>query len=188
MDCYTPEIGNPYPTDGWNEIADFKYLTPLELYRHQTALSSRSGSDADYIVSQPYAVDVSLDGRPRRITVPKGMLTDLASVPRFARSVVGRVGPHLEASIVHDYLYIAWQDIDGHGPRKADRDFADRLMLAGMEAARVGGFKRQLIYRTVRTFGWGVYESANPGCRYVVLPDRSEEGPLGEPGEARLIA
>ena len=180
MDCYTPEIGNPYPDRGWKEITDFEYLVPLELYRAAEALPAREGSDADYVVRRPYTVGFRLDGKLRRIIVPQGMLTDLASVPRIARSIVGRVGPHLEASIVHDYLYIAWQDMDGRGPRSGDRDFADELFKVSMKAAKVRFLQRQIIHRSVRAFGRGAYRRPNPGCRYVVIPGPQDGGVADE--------
>lgn len=68
----------------------------------------------------------------RSITVSKGMLTDLASVPRCFRWYAGRVGPHLEAAIVHDFLYVAWQDLKEMCPKPGMRFFADRIMLAAM--------------------------------------------------------
>ena len=192
MDCYTPKFDDPYPRREWEEITDVAYLTALELYRDKDALKMRGGQgDADYVVSRPYSIGFKLDGEERTITVPRGMLTDLASVPSLARSVVGRVGRHLEASIVHDFLYIAWQDLPGGEPRREDRRFADELMLAAMECAKVRGFRRQVIYRAVRAFGWPAYAGRNPGCRYVVMPGWDgpvEEAVPADANVARLIA
>lgn len=148
----------PYPKT-WSEISGFSYDTPLQLRRDIKAVKTRRKKDADYIVAADYTVSFKVDGRPARVTVPAGMATDLASVPRFSRSVVGRVGPHLEASIVHDYLYIAWQDLDGHGARKQDRDFADELLRVAMDEAKVGKRNLFIIHRAVRLFGWSVYQS-----------------------------
>ncbi len=126
--------------------------------------------DADYIVGADYKVEFLLDEEPTSITVPKGMLTDLASVPSVARSIVGRVGPHLEASIVHDFLYIAWQDLADHGARKADRRFADELFRVAMEEAKVCCLKKLLILLAVKLIGWFVYKKPNPPPRYVSVP------------------
>ncbi len=98
-------------------------------------MAARSGHDALYVVGAPYRVTLHVDGARREITVPEGMKTDLASVPRLARAVVGRVGPHLEAAIVHDCLFSAWKEIAGRGARRRDWEFAnavfDGLMRAG---------------------------------------------------------
>jgi hypothetical protein len=39
------------------------------------------------------------------ITVPKGMVSDLASVPRFAQNVVPSDGDYAQAALVHDFLF-----------------------------------------------------------------------------------
>ena len=40
-----------------------------------------------------------------KITVPKGFITDLASIPRPLRFFFRVNGRHIEAAILHDYLY-----------------------------------------------------------------------------------
>ncbi|MCY4463595.1 MAG: DUF1353 domain-containing protein [Albidovulum sp.] len=71
------------------------------------------------------------------LKVKRGFPTDLTSVPRPFRPFVGRVGPHLEASIIHDYLYVAWQ-IGGLPPTDDMRRFSDEVMLAAMPASGMG--------------------------------------------------
>ena len=171
MDChdcedYIPTFDNPYPATPPLQITGYRYVEPLHLCRCVEALQLRTGEDADYIVSRPYKVEFKLDGTVREITVPEGMLTDLASIPWFARIFIGRVGPHLEASIVHDFLYIAWQDIPNHGVKPQDRAFADRLLKVGMAAADVGWLKCEVVYILLRLFGWWAYKQPNPK-RYV---------------------
>ncbi len=169
MDPYEPTFDNPYPDGPWTAITDFVYGTPLHLYRAIEAVQRREGEDADYIVSKAYTVRFKLDGRDREIAVPQGMLTDLSSVPRLARPIIDRVGPHLEASIVHDFLYIAWQSLQARGVREEDREFADKLLRVAMEAAGVGTLNRFLIYNAVRVGGAGAYRRRDP-VRYVRLP------------------
>jgi hypothetical protein len=132
------------------------------------AVKTANAHDADYIVGEPYTISYKLDGSSRQVTVPKGMLTDLASVPRPAWSFINWVGPHLEVSIVHDFLYIAWQDVPGHSARKEDRKFADELMLLGMKKANMSWIKRNAIYSAVRIGGNGAYNGAN-SLRYVEI-------------------
>jgi hypothetical protein len=171
MADYVPNIANPYPDNYAGEkIEEFAYLTPLILRREIDAARMRGGrDDADYIVGADYKVSFRIKGESakRTITVPRGMLTDLASVPRLAQSIVSRVGPHLEASIVHDFLYVAWQDIAGATARRADWNFADEIILVGMRAADVDLDQIVAIHGAVRTFGWPVYKKANPPPRYV---------------------
>ena len=97
---------SPYPEPGWKCISDFKYESDLKLMRKK---ETPTGVDREtqYIVAGDYTVSYCLDGKPDKITVPNGMPTDLVSVPPMFRFYVGRVGPHLESCIVHDYLYYA---------------------------------------------------------------------------------
>jgi hypothetical protein len=169
---YEPDFTNPYTDEKWKEITEFKYDTPLRLYRAIETVQQRDGDDADYLVAEPYSVRIRLDDRPyMRITVPKGLVTDLASVPRFAQSVVGRVGPHLEASIVHDFMYVAWQCkcMAGRGAKDKDRRFADEVFLAGMKEAGMEWVDRQSIYEVVRLAGDVVYK-AGDAVRFVTIP------------------
>ncbi len=171
MDCrdyqpYVPDLEDPYPGLPSSGITNFVYHTPLHLCRCIEAVQRREGADAHYIVARPYKVRFDCNDGRREITVPEGMVTDLASVPRIARIFVGRVGPHLEAAIVHDFLYVAWQDLPDHDARPEDRKFADRLMRAAMASAGVGYLKRWLIYAAVRIFGAGAYTRRDP-VRYV---------------------
>lgn len=150
----------PFPPEpGWKTIASFKYDSNLHVVRLKNGIPSVA-REAQYIVAKDYRVSFDLDGVRNSITVPRGMLTDFASVPKWFRSIVGRVGPHLEASIVHDYLYIAWQ-IAGIRPTDDMRRFADELMLEAMKAARMR-FKSMLIYGAVRAGGHGVFYKKDP--------------------------
>ncbi len=167
MRAYTPQFDNPYPQGEWSEITGFVYASNLRLCRAMTAVQTRTGEDANYVLAQPYRVTFKLDGVPREIEVPKGMLTDLSSIPRALRWVVSRVGPHLEASILHDFLYIAWQDLPGYGATDEDRNFADELMRVAMQEAGVSGMQIFLIHNAVRLFGGSAFHNADPGTRYV---------------------
>ena len=152
-DC--EQLVPPYPKSPvWKSISGFRYESDLKLMRLK---SGRENVDreAQYIVAKDYRVSFELDGKRRYITVPRGMLTDLASVPRLFRIFAGRVGPHLEASIVHDYQYIAWQEA-GVSPNGKMRRFADEFMLVAMNAAGMG-CKAMLIYWAVRLFGCCVF-------------------------------
>ena len=141
------------------EIVGFRYESDLHLTRGIEAVQGRRGEDAEYVLAQRYRawVTVKAEGTGRvsrrRISIPAGFLTDLSSVPRPGRWAVSRVGPHLEASIVHDWLYVAWQ-FEGREGTARMRRFADDVFLAAMKEADVGWFQRHLIYGAVRLGGW----------------------------------
>ena len=161
---------DPYPEPG-TRIAAFRYDSALVLLRLKDAVKMRSGEDADYLTGGPFLVSWQPEGEDwRQIVVPAGLVTDLTSVPRLLRIVIGRVGPWLEAAIVHDYLYIAWQDLPDGAPRFADRAFADEIMRVAMIEAGVPRWAVWLIHKAVRWFGAGAYARRDED-RYVDLDD-----------------
>jgi hypothetical protein len=164
---YDPVVRNPYP-DNWQIVSEFSYDTDLYLARARKALVDGSNREAEYIVAAEYRCSCRVDGRPWQIVVPSGMLTDLTSSPWAARQIVNRVGPHLEAAIVHDFLFLAWQDLPGRGARREDFRFANLVMREAMAAAGIGLPVRTLVYAAVASpVGWQTFVGENPKPRYV---------------------
>ncbi len=64
------------------------------------------------------------------ITVPKGFVTDLASIPFPANLIFNKAGRYASAGIVHDYLY--WKQPCGHG--KQSRRIADQIIKEALKA------------------------------------------------------
>jgi len=153
---------NPYPKKSV-EIIGYEYLTPLHLVRALNAPKVRKGRDAMYILAEDFVVSYrTADDKLHFVTAPAGMVTDLTSSP--VHSVVAPTGPWLEAAIIHDFLYVAWEAIpgalgDSYKPTKQDRAFADDMLHAGCKAAGVGWFKRNMIYAAVRAGGWKPFYS-----------------------------
>ncbi len=89
---------------------------------------------------------------PRNIfvIVPRGFVTDFASVPQILHSILGSTGPHANASVIHDYLY--W---DG----TCTQEQADNIMLIGMRYAYVGRRTAHVIHWAVRHFGGSAYQA-----------------------------
>ena len=162
---FKPKIENPYPGD-FKTVSAFDYKSRLVLVRKPTALKNRRQAKASYIVGEDYTVTVEVDGKSRELTVPRGMLTDLASVPWGARNTVGRVGPHLEASIVHDYLFIAWQLLGSdYGAKRIDFDYANAVMFAALDAADTGPLRKTAIKVALKfpLISWSVFKGRNGG-------------------------
>ena len=164
----TITVPNPYPSRCWKKITQFRYTTPLILRRNVDALINRPdpNKDAYYVVHKAYTVTYRLDNRNHSLTVPAGFLTDLMSAPRWAALFnIRRVGPYLEAAIVHDYLYIAWRYLKDQRNRKArkkDWHFSNKLMLSAMEEANVKGSRRQKIFKAVESqIAWSIYKKPN---------------------------
>ena len=180
---YIPVFSNPYPGPKGKSktINDFKYESDLVLYRAKGAVKIHGDNgdkkDARYVVAEPYTVSFILDDEDKRrsITVPQGMLTDLTSVPWWGRWFVSRVGRHLEAAIVHDFLYIAWRRFK-EKPDCADWRFADNLMFAAMEKAEVNKMKRWAIYLALKAFGWRNFKKPCHRC-YIKIKHQCDKSP-----------
>ena len=81
------------------------------------------------------------------VTAPKGFLTDGASIPKFAWSIVGSpwTGKYVGAAVIHDYLCREGDD----------RKEADLIFFEAMDELGVAGWKRRLFYRAVRLYSLG---------------------------------
>ena len=81
------------------------------------------------------------------IKIPKGYITDGASIPKWAWSIIGGpVGKYAPAAIVHDYII----EFELY-PRKK----ADKIFLEAMKVLKVPFWKRRIMYRAVRiNSGW----------------------------------
>lgn len=84
----------------------------------------------------------------RKIKVPKGFVTDFASVPRILYVFILPYGKHSSASLIHDWLYSKECNI------KTTRKEADRIFLKILKEDSVNIFKRRSMYFAVRLFGW----------------------------------
>tara|TARA_R100000664_G_C2671074_1_gene83085 strand:- start:80 stop:553 length:474 start_codon:yes stop_codon:yes gene_type:complete len=102
------------------------------------------------------------------ISVPKGYITDLASVPRFCWAFIAPFDV-ARAAVVHDILYekINTAYKDGKIITKQDREryrkVADDVFKEGMESAvpEVPKWKIWSAYNAVRVFGrWAINSSA----------------------------
>jgi Protein of unknown function (DUF1353) len=76
------------------------------------------------------------------VRVPKGFVTDLASIPQALWWALPRTGRYVYPAIVHDYLY--WN-------QKTSRKEADDILLQSMIELNVSALKRDAIYAGVRT-------------------------------------
>jgi uncharacterized protein YbdZ (MbtH family) len=153
---------NPFPDVETKKITDFEYLDELKFVRH-AKVHVRKTPESLWQLSANFRARMTVHpkkGTPftQKIKAPRGLYTDLASVPKALWNIVGPIGKHLEASILHDYLYMAWTDFRPKALRR-DWDFADEVLKAGMKASRVRAFQRGLVYATVHSeIGWRVFK------------------------------
>lgn len=98
-----------------------------------------------WVLRDEFSYDIGYKGSGNTITVPKGFVTDFASVPRVFWNIYPRWGKYGNAAVIHDYLY--WEQI-------FSRKKSDDIFLEGMEVLGVSYFDRKIIYNIVRLFSW----------------------------------
>ncbi|MBX3747302.1 MAG: DUF1353 domain-containing protein [Verrucomicrobiae bacterium] len=131
------------------------------------------GRGARYSLVQPYSYQWSLGDRDLRIIVPRGTISDGASVPRVLWTITGITpdGLHRPAALVHDWFYrhrgevmvgrrwagcSHWESLVTHWTRdESDRLFARLLRESGVSKPR-----RRLMYLGVRVGGWMAWHLA----------------------------
>ena len=87
------------------------------------------------------------------IQVPKGFVADFASIPRLLRIFIPKVGLYNKAAVLHDYAYQKHLKVKGFWWFFTRRD-ADLLLLDAMTDLGVKKWKRNIMYRAVRIFGF----------------------------------
>lgn len=177
---------DPFPAGEIAGITNFTYLDELKLVCHAKVHVAKTPQSLWQLLAD---FRVRMTVKPKSgaaygltVTAPRGMFTDLASVPEALWSFVGPIGPHLEASIVHDYLYMAWTDYRAGQALTQDWEFADEVFLAGMKASKVPATKRDLIYATVHSpIGWAVFKKKS----YTFAERMNDWLPLLDTGHGR---
>lgn len=99
-------------------------------------------------VAHAFRYYVGEEGSPNFIDVPEGFQTDFASVPRGLWNIFPPDGQYTQAAVLHDFLY---GKRDEHGRSRKE---CDNIFLEAMEVLNVPWWKRQLMHKAVRSFGW----------------------------------
>jgi hypothetical protein len=73
--------------------------------------------------------DISKPSVRFKIIVPKGFVTDLASIPRFTSFVFNNYAAYAPAGVLHDFLYWTQPQCDGNGRYIADKLYRDALKM-----------------------------------------------------------
>jgi hypothetical protein len=112
------------------------------------------------------------------ITVPKGCVTDLVSVPRPLWSILAPDGPWVKAAVIHDYLYATRgtgqlpAGVPGSKQPKGvtrqtpyTRAESDWILRDGLRNRGVDIVRRNIIWAAVRVFGWMPWADSAAGKR-----------------------
>lgn len=96
--------------------------------------------------------DVVVEGW--RLTVPKGVKTDGASIPRFLWRICGHPleVPRVYAAVVHDWLY-------GGAVASATRADADRIYYLVLRHFGISWLRARTEYLALRACGWSHWMS-----------------------------
>jgi Protein of unknown function (DUF1353) len=101
--------------------------------------------DPVYFLTKPISWQPNADQSSYDVvTVPKGFVTDFASIPRVFWSVLRPDGDYTYPAIIHDFLY--WQ-------QHTQRETADRIFLFSMQDFDIDQTTATIIYNAVRLGG-----------------------------------
>lgn len=111
-------------------------------------------------VLESFEYHVGAEDSDEIIRVPVGFLTDFASIPKFAWSLIGHpTGEYGKAAVIHDWLYSENAGEQGGDWWPRTRKRCDQIFLEGMAVLGVAWWKRTLMYSAVRvagSSGWGL--------------------------------
>lgn len=129
-----------------------KKVNYQEAHSHNPLVLSPSDNGVDWIMMKEYVYEVGKIGSGDKVIVPEGFITDFASIPRPLWSFLPPWGKYGKAAIVHDYLY---------DTAIRTRKDSDSIFLEIMKNSGVNTLIRNIIYYSVRTFGWVFYNRDN---------------------------
>lgn len=118
------------------------FLTPLDLRAYKP----------DEWVLLLALIFKATDGR--RWIVPRGFITDLASIPRLLRALFDVNGLSRSAAVLHDFLYCL---------KHTTRAEADALFLEALKACGVPWGTRYSMWLGVRAGGWMYWNDRDDG-------------------------
>ena len=114
-----------------------------------------------WIVEKPYHLHTAREGH---LIVPEGFETDGASVPRAFWRLMPPMSEYTRIAVCHDFFYsndgkVVWI-FDGQPVEtQINRPRADLLFRDGMKYLDVAAWKVPVMYRAVRAFGGGPWQS-----------------------------
>ena len=102
---------------------------------------------------EPFEYHVGSKESDEIITVPKGYVTNFASIPQIFWNILPPVGTYGKAAVIHDWLY------SNIGLNQYTRKQCDDIFLEAMVVLKTGRLARWMIYSHVRWWGWIVWNN-----------------------------
>jgi len=141
-----PPFSSPAQND-WLSKVEQEKIGPLALQRFR---------DPIYVLVTPIGWRPnSANGKLPSVTVPRGFVTDFASIPKVFWSALPSDGTLAYAAAIHDYLYWA---------QSTDRETADNIFREVLIELRVASSTVSILYNAVRVFGNSAW-SANAAAK-----------------------
>lgn len=129
-------------------MSDFTRFTADNDLEYDERASDRLGKPY-YRVNTPFRYYIGSANSDRWVDVPKGFLTDGASVPKVIQWLLNPFGEYAQAAVLHDYLCTHYQISARYGdlvtPIVIDRKEIDRIMYESMRVLDVAAWRRNLI-------------------------------------------
>lgn len=132
-----------------NYVSFGNFVTQLGIV-YSSHASTTLGKD-HWVVKKEFRYYVDGD-KEKVVIVPRGFLTDGATVPRLFWGIIPPWGKYGQAVVLHDYLcefggfwnYGQWETLR--------REDTDRIFRSALEELGVGSFTRNLMYGAVSLF------------------------------------
>jgi hypothetical protein len=120
------------------------------------------GDDRLWILGGPLTFEITAaPGIPDRYVVPRGFVTDGASVPELAQLLTGWTPwdePQRWGAIAHDWLYSCNGSVETFGIR-CGKAYADQAFRAVLREVGATVFRAETMYLAVHLFGGHAYRT-----------------------------
>ena len=118
-------------------------------------LDTRKLPKGKYELLAHFEYHVGAENSDEIIKVPKGFVCDGATIPKFLWLVIGHpMDAYAQAAFLHDYICKHLRD-------KYNRKQGEQIMLEAMKVLGISLWKRRIIYRGLRLFGWYCWNKKN---------------------------
>lgn len=144
--------------------------------RFLTPLDTRAYKAGEFVLLSDFVVEFDMgwfDGW-LRLTVPRGYITDFASVPKLVQLLPGFDvnGDSRDAAVLHDFAYSSQGRLavalKFYGTQRIEltRDQCDQLLVGGLVASGIPRWQANLFYAGVRTGGWWYWRKRRTGIKH----------------------
>ena len=123
------------------------FLTPLVVEVMPSGKTFKVAREFTYLWKRAYV----------EIHVGVGFVTDFASIPRFARGIIPKLGKYTKATVIHDAIYK-----DAIPGFRCTRFNADVIFYDGMADLGVARWKRIVMWLAVRVGGYFAWKKRTP--------------------------